>query len=456
MSADPRFPQMADALNPEVMGPLLRRALSIPGLHPYADAAVGACSIGEKRYQPGKSLVISYRVASGDSSMSQAHLATARLCSPGKAHSEFQRERARRPDLIDGALGFLHEPAMLLWRFPHDRKLVYLPRLLDAAALRTLLAPKVTAMGVDPAHSILSESSEVLHYLPERSCMIRYRVDYRNAFTGASNTVFLYAKHYADDTGAEVFAIMQQLGGQFASGAQALAYDTELRTLWQSHVPGTPLSWADLDSSDGLAVAAVVGRCVAELHGCSITTQARFTRSGVEQGLVQTIQIAERTRPALGGHIRRAVAALSASGQPRSESVATPIHHDLKLNNFLIDGGSIGLIDLDSVCLGDPMADLASLIANLYLNGLREGQIPGRIDPLAGAIVRAYREASLHTVSLRRLYWHIAAALIYEVTRRSLRQLDDRRMEHIEAYLDLSETYAALSRGPESEADEFS
>ncbi|MBS1212298.1 MAG: hypothetical protein H6R26_914 [Proteobacteria bacterium] len=449
LGSDPRFPHMADALNPAVMGPLLRETLRVSGPQGHEGVIVG-----EKRYKPGKSLVISYRIASKEAPTGQDHLATARLCPPGEARSEFERELERRPVLDQGALRFLHEPAMLLWTFPHDRKLIHLPRLLDAALLPLLLRPSLKVLGVEPARQIGSVASEVLHYLPERSCMIRYRVQCQNEFTGSDNSVLVYGKNYADDAGEEVFALMRQLRGQFNWGAQPLVYDGATRTLWQSHVPGLPLCWADLDASGGLAVAGRMGRCVATLHACTLDTATRFRQDDVEKALLQTIELADRTRPEFGPRISRAVAALLSHDQSWPEPSIAPIHHDLKLNNFLVDGNALGLIDMDCLCLGDPLADLAGLIANLYLNGLREGCHAGRIHPVVRAVVSAYRQANAHGVPLPRLRWHVAAALIHEVTRRSLRQLDERRMEHLPAYLKLSETFADLARKPEQDTDE--
>ena len=173
-----------------------------------------------------------------------------------------------------------------------------------------------------------------------------------------------------------------------------------------------------------------------------------------KQALVQTIALADRTRPEFSGRISRAVAALLTHDQSWPEHRLAPIHHDLKLNNFLVDGDALGLIDMDCLCLGDPLADLAGLIANLYLNGLREGCHAGRIHPVVRAVVRAYRQASTQGVPLSRLRWHVAAAVIHEVIRRSLRQLDEQRMEHLQAYLELSDTFASLAGKPEQDTDE--
>lgn len=433
--ADPCFPQMSDALNPELMAPLLRQILNLSASVPQS------WSIGEKRYRPSKSLLINYQLNTQENGSHSTRHVTGRLCTPGEAHIEFERELAKRPELIAGALTYLVEPAMVLWVFPYDRNLKHLPPLLAAESLQTQLPTKLVALDIVD-HQILSVHSEVLHYLAERSCMIRYRIEYEQVLTSSKGTIRIYAKNYADHAGAYVFSVMRQLGNQFADGAKALAYDTETRTLWQSHVSGSTLTWADLKSDSGAEIIQKIGLCVARFHACTISTQRNFTQDDVLQDLQQTIDIAERTFTELGVAIRQAVTSLMTVCPTFAGYVATPIHHDLKLNNFLVDGTSIGLIDLDCVCLGNPLTDLASLIANFYLNGLREGETAECVHSLVNILISAYSENSLNPISLPELFWQVAAALIHEVTRRSLRQLDSQRIKHIHSYLALSQLYA--------------
>jgi Ser/Thr protein kinase RdoA (MazF antagonist) len=169
--------------------------------------------------------------------------------------------------------------------------------------------------------------------------------------------------------------------------------------------------------------------------------------------LLATVKLAEQAQHELTKRIERSVADLLVHAESLPKSAQTTIHHDLKLNNFLVDGDKLGLIDMDCVCLGDPMADLASLIANFYLHGLREGDAIERVHPRVNQLLSAYRTHSLHTVSLPALRWQVAAALIHEVTRRSLRQMDDLRIAHIQSYLALSENYLALSKQPTGAGD---
>lgn len=443
MQTDSQFPQMAAALNTELMRPLLQDALKLPA------APSAACLIGEKRYKPGKSMLISYRLT--DAGKQQT--AIGRLCAPGLARDEFNRERLKRPELASGGLACLDDPAMLLWLFPYDRKLTHLPRLVDSERLPALLSAKLDSLGIASAGQ-LSVTSEVLHYLPERSCMLRYRVGYRSAISSQQHSVLIYGKHYADSAGERVFANMRQLHDQFGFGARALAYDPDLQTLWQSQVPGKPMLWANVLDPDS-DIIETVGKCVAQFHACSLETELRYTQMQVEQDLLKTSALAKQAGDIASARIESLILQLFGASQVCVDAPLAAIHHDLKLNNFLNDNGRIGLIDMDCLCLGDPLIDLASLIGNLYLHGLREHTAMPAIDAVANALVRAYRQFSIHPFSMNHLRWQVAAALLHEVTRRSLRQLDFQRLQHLPDYLALSERFIERSLKAERSGDEL-
>ncbi|WP_415878458.1 phosphotransferase [Methylomonas sp. TEB] len=429
MNQDPQYPQMPTALNPTLMGPLLDWLLDGAG----NPASGCGWQIGEKRYKPGKSLLVGYRWV-GQSGHPRTRFATGRLCSPAEVNHEFERELAKRPDLAKGALMLIQHPAMLVWAFPYDRKLRHLPTLLDHAAVAVRLQA-ADLLGT-PVEGL---QSEVLHYLAERSCMIRYRLH-----TGESaQPRLLYAKNYADDAGRETFAVMRQLNGPFSWGAEALAFDVDTLTLWQSHLPGQALTWADLQGDGGDGLVERIGHCVADLQACRIDTARRYTQADVVQGLLATPTLAEQVRPEWAGPIARSVNNLLDQEPRQTPSDLATLHHDLKLNNFLYDGQRLGLIDMDCVCLGDPMLDLASLIANIYLNGIRDAASIESIHPLVNRLVLSYQRYRRQTLNLAELRWQVSATLIHEVVRRSLRQLDETRLKQIKCYLALSDMYAA-------------
>ena len=168
---------------------------------------------------------------------------------------------------------------------------------------------------------------------------------------------------------------------------------------------------------------------------------------------METITAAEQAYPDHAGRIAALVKVLLTERQSMawSESLSTPIHHDLKMGNFLIQGEHVALIDMDDVCIGDPHTDLGSLIANFHLNGIRAGWGTDRIHESTEVFVHAYTEHVPWNVPRPQVDWYTAAAFINEITRRSIRQLDGERVKHIGKYLALSESILSTrSRQPDA------
>lgn len=450
MQIDPQFPHLSAALSPLLMQELLQTTLVGRLDDQRHGLRVGSCVIGEKRYKPGESCVLSYRLQLHDVNTGTHHeqVVSARLCRPDEGTAEFDRARSIPLSRVPGLepLAYLRETEMVLWSFPNDRKLTHLPQLLNLEFLASYLPATLTLTDLGGSREIEAIATEVLHYLPERSCMIRYRLTMKRRSTGESYTLTLYGKNYRDDIGAEAHSIMRQLAVQMPGGAVPLGYDPELRTLWQSHVSGEPFLWESLDAPEELDIVRRIARCVAKFHSCTVRTPCRFDLRDIETSLYDTIKIAKHAYPDLARRIISLVNALLAQrasmGFP--DAPLTPIHRDLKMSNFLISAEHAALIDMDSLCLGDPLTDIGSLIANFHLNGIRAGSDRGRIRTIVDVLCSAYAEAVPLAVSRPRIHWFTATSFIHEITRRSIRQLDAERMKCINEYLDLSEYYSSL------------
>ena len=449
MRSDPEFPHLSTALSPLLMQELLQTTLVGQLDDQRHGLVVGSCVIGETRYKPGKSCVLSYHLQIHDVSTGSHHeqVVSARLCRPDEGMAEFDRARSRQLSRVPRlqSLTYLPETEMVVWSFPNDRKLTHLPQLLNLEFLAAHLPSKLALLGLDDSSEIETITTEVLHYLPERSCMVRYRLAVKHQSTGESRAVTLYGKIYRDDIGTQVHSIMRQLAEQMPGSAVPLGYDPELRTLWQSHVPGEPFLWESLSASDALDLVRRIARCVAKFHRCTVRTPCRFDLHDIEESLLDTIEIAEHAYPDLAGRVTSLVNTLLAqrTSMSWSDALPTPIHRDLKMHNFLISGERVALIDMDSLCLGDPLTDIGSLIANFHLNGIRAGSDLGSTRKIVDVFCSAYAEAVPWAVSRPRMNWFTATAFIHEITRRSIRQLDVERMKHITEYLDLSELYAS-------------
>ena len=424
---------------------------------------VERCSIGEKRHKPGKSFLLSYHLGLQDiaTDIRYEQLMSAQLCLHGRGLSEFEAcletclnkglDTQKHSPIGIPSVSYIPEVNMLLWAFPYDRKLVHLPKLLDTESLGSYFTIRLSDLELSPSEHIGSVQARVMHYLPECSCMIRYILilaESDNSIKSQLREIIIYGKNYRDDSGVEAYSIMRQLAGQTDHFAKPYYYDAETRTLWQSHLPGEPFEWTSALGANPNLIAKVAA-CIAAFHGCSLDpTGGSYGFSDIDKQLKATCDLAFIANSTLGEQVQAAVhkIRLNHTALNWANTLITPIHLDLKMGNLLISDEGVSLIDMDCVRLGDPLVDIGSFVANLYLNGLRFGSTVAEIDKVVVIFCNEYSAAVDWVVDHAKLNWTISATLIYEVVRRSLRQQNVERLKQVGAIIELSNHYSALCR----------
>jgi hypothetical protein len=449
---DPQFPQIPKILQPNYMLEVLQnsvfrnKGIGLPAIK------LESCSIGEKRYKPGKSFRLSYLLGLQNLATDTRHeqLLTAQLCPTGRGYSGFESDLDKQTLLPLGipSVSYIPDVDMVLWAFPHDRKLPYLPKLLDSEFLNCYVPAHLISLGLSTSEHISSVQTKVMHYLPECSCMIRYTLAVADKSKGNEfREIAIYGKNYCVDNGLEAYAIMQQLAKQIGHCAKPLTYDPGTKTLWQSHLPGKPFEWEPtlVNNHELISKVAV---CIAGFHNCTLETAGRYGFVNINKQLEATCKIASAADSVLAEQVKSAVQKILTNYEQMDwhNTAITPIHLDLKMGNLLVSDDSVSLIDMDCVCLGDPLADVGSFVANLYLNGLRVGSNVLEIDKVVTQFCTEYCAAVDWGVDHNKLNWYISAALIHEVVRRSLRQQNKERLQQVSSVIELSNRYGALCR----------
>jgi Phosphotransferase enzyme family len=436
---DPVFPQISQLLDADFMRVRLQTALldnSNPDAFPKA--TISQCLIGEKRHKPGKRFVVSYQLTlkkAGQNGVDE-RLVTAELI-----HKTQQKPAQQNPKCPAIQLADLDTT---LWQFPHDRKLPHLADLHNVTFMMAYFARFFTRIDQPVGGRIIGLEIKVMHYLPMRSCMTRYTVKLAVDFATANlTTITLYGKAYVDDGGLICHNNMQQLAEQGGYCAKPLGYDTALNTLWQAHCEGVPLTWPCLSNPDSTGLLVRVAQSIAAFHASQLQSNKRYGLDDIKHQLEATWLIANNASPDLArkiyviNQLLQDYFGLIDWGTPSQG----PVHLDLKLGNILVSDDKVVLIDMDEVCLGDPLADFGSFIANIYLNGLCANADIAAIDAVTAQLIAAYSAAMGYEGHVNKLNWYIAAALIHEVLRRSLRQQNPERLQHLASFIKISQGY---------------
>lgn len=453
LTLDPQFPQIPKVLEAGFMREIFQDVLIRNHKQGNRKFSIEKCEVGEKRYKPGKNFTLSYKLRLQDleSKDSYDQLLTAQLCSLDSRQTELNNFPDGISYSINGipSVSFVSEVGMLLWAFPHDRKLVHLSKLLDTEHLASVVSKNLSGLKLSPSENIVSVKSDVVHYLPEQSCMIRYTIDVaatqENQKSGLKE-IIVYGKNYRDDNGLETYAIMKQLADQSPHCARPLHYDTDTNTLWQAQVPGVPFEWTTKLSENHSLIQMVAG-CIASFHRSKVNSSRQYGVTQINEQLNSAVKMAASWNVSLGEKVKETVCDLLLSHSLinwNNSIINAPLHLDLKMGNLLISKDKAYLIDMDCVSLGDHLADTGSFIANLYLNGIRAGSGINEIDEVVSIFIKEYCIALDFDVDTFKLSWYIAAALIHEVLRRSLRQQSQERLKYLDDYIALSRRYNAL------------
>jgi thiamine kinase-like enzyme len=185
---------------------------------------------------------------------------------------------------------------------------------------------------------------------------------------------------------------------------------------------------------------------LAVFQGCQLQTTGYYGVKEIEEQLFDVVKAAMPQDKQLAEQIANCVNHLLAIREelPWSTDIISPLHQDLKFGNILINDNSVCLIDFDTVCLGDPLTDIGSLVTNFYRNGLHAGRDVAYVDSIVNLFLRKYENSVTWEVDMTRLNWFIAAAFIHEVIRRILRQRHELGLQHLQTYFDLSKRYVGL------------
>ncbi len=418
--ADPVLPRLKLASDPGLMREVFRshlRPLSGKVYH------LQHCLLSRVRYRRAERCVLQYtlRLVEPETGRERTQWVTGTIYPEHRARRIWQKLQAAdpRPEIpepwrILDPVSFIPDLGMLVQVFPYDRRLPTLP-LLMAAPPRHL--EPVFLAGFGPGEWRAEAWDTVpIRYRAELGVVLRCSVRARDASTDRKGEKRFYAKVYRDDGGQRTYHALQALwrtadgGGKPFTVGRPIAYVSDLHALFQEEVPGTPLTEILLQDRNPTLAMGRVARALAALHLDQVATTRHHPAQDQVTALKRAEKLIQWACPHLSAEVEAIVGTVAAGleGAPQA-----PTHCDLKADHILLNGDSLGLLDLDSFARADPLLDAAALMAHLFSMTLRFSLPHDRL----GAAARAFAEqyfAHVPRAWRSRLPLHYAGAALKE------------------------------------------
>lgn len=459
MINDSTFPQLKTILDADTMGTIFQQLL----LKDEPTQKVILCQIERAKYKPGNSCLISYTLTiRNERSLDEAeHRLSAKFFPPGESEAHFAKTQRQNWIATGFAAPVLHMPelSMVVWQFPNDRKLTFLPKLIDNYFLQRYVLPPMLAAHFGNDWRIVDLTQQVVHYAPELTCTVRLHVRMQSAVAGQEQSCVLFGKTFYNDAGGETDWMMHELWHSVArqSGvlgmAQPLGYQPDLRFQWQVGLQGKTLLDYEHDSMAFSKHIAQAARVVAALHQSTTSCTRTSTVADWLTQLCEIQRMIASLRPQSRPAVDRLVEHLLRQADALSLQPVALLHSDLHLQNFFVlahegahegadegvdaqVGGHVALIDLDGLALGSPWQDVGSFLATLYYRGIINGTPHPQTEAIVEVFCQAYASASAWPFVRQAVDWYTAAALLNQRVYRAIARLKNNGLEPIDALLD--------------------
>ncbi|MGI9335493.1 MAG: phosphotransferase [Gammaproteobacteria bacterium] len=225
-------------------------------------------------------------------------------------------------------------------------------------------------------------ATRVLRYRPYKRCTVR-------ATSGADVQI---AKVFPDRRGEVMYrdglALWNaRLRGELECNvARPVCWDDPSNTLWQEVVPGEAVM-SRLYRAGGVALAEKMGRACATIARSSVEPSRVVDRNKQFERARRHAALLTRTIPTSTEPVRKLMACLAALQNNRRHERLRPIHGAPRTQQWLYDGESLGPVDFDRFCYGEPEVDAATFVAEVEFQDPR--RVP--VKDLTGAFLEGYQ-----------------------------------------------------------------
>ena len=407
------------------------------------------CNIKRVKYKPGKNCLVCYQLDFSNNLNQQleSQWLSARIFEKGGAIFRYRKahsDKLVKPKFGD-PLSYIPNLEMVIWAFPNDRKLDEISTLTDPVSVKADLLSEILGEHGEWSGQITNIKTNVVHYVPEHTCMVRVNFCLQPFSTRKKKDMTLFGKTYYNEDGVKVFARMQALWNSQTrrSGrlkmAQPLGYHKASKSLWQMGLSGPPLLDREMNSPDFLHLLGKAASTVSVLHTTELQGLPVITKRDLLDQLQNMEQLLSEGRPTCKKMLNSLVERLKLQAKNiREDSLAT-LHGDLHLNNFIVEGEKIALIDMDNLSQGSPLLDLGSFFAGILYRAILTKTPENQIEKMGPIFLQHYQQAVPWKISPSALRWYVAMMLINERAFRCFTRLKAGRLDILDQLVALAD-----------------
>jgi hypothetical protein len=373
---DPSLPQLKTALDCKLMREVFQKHLQPLGEEAFR---VRECQITRILYRQGKRCILQYTLHLEDLGVGGewSQRVTGAMYAGHRTRRIWKRLQRSEPEhRISNAspalapFFYIFGLDMLVQVFPYDRRLPALPILL-AGPLPELEALLLAQFGPGDWQAEAWDT-EPLRYLAELRATLRLTARARDGATGRAEEKHFYAKVYEnEETGQQTYRVLQALWDRASTGSvgftvgRPIAYLSDLQTILQEEVPGTSLRDVLLQEDEAIPAARKAARALVSLNLDNMAAPRRYSWHSFQKDPVRVESLGKLLQwlcPHPGSKVDKIIGAIVAGLE---EVPPAPSHGDLHPDHIIFDGDRVALIDLDQFGEGDPVLDVAAVLAFL-------------------------------------------------------------------------------------------
>jgi hypothetical protein len=310
---------------------------------------------------------------------------------------------------------FIPQLHAVLWTVPNIPRLRKLTELMKHDNFHHLLLPEAT----EESDILCEQPPKLVRLVPRKRAILTWN----DPRTQRSYFVKLFNKSDAARA-ANNFKLIMNTARQERFGflvPEVIHYNSSCRTILLTTIPGKNFTTEMVKTVP--ASFGRVGRALGQLHESQAKPESVQHLKKELESIIHHMDEVKLAKPGLTGRLDTIIHILAEKFDNLSCPAQCSIHGNLFGDQILYDQDTIGIVDWDAFCIGDPLFDLGRLIAHLLFLAGTERLPPLAVKTCVEAFLLAYQDRVGHRVNRQWLNWHVTAQLLMRGKITALRKL---------------------------------